>query len=412
MAKKRPAPSLAPLPEPFKVRMSALFGEEESRRLIEALDGKPSVSVRINRRKAPDAETVMAQFEGARPVEWCKSGFYLDERPDFVHDPLLHAGVYYVQEAASMVYETLTEQAARHYEGKLRVLDLCAAPGGKTTAMLNGLADREYEMVANEYDRKRVRILKENIEKWGDPNVTVTNSPAGRFAAMPESFDIVAVDAPCSGEGMMRREPVARTQWSDHLVSQCAATQKEILSDAVKALKPGGTLIYSTCTFNNTENEDVAAWIETQLGLTPEMPGRHFMPHREECEGLYVATFRKPAAEDGVTVARNQNLGQALRKAGVNIIAEGIETEIRKGAVSIPSSKKVLAYDYDRDAFPLVELSHEEALSYLRRNAVSMPEGTPQGIVCVAYKGYPLGLVKNIGARANNLYPAEWRILT
>lgn len=418
MAKKRKTLERPPVPEAFIARMTEELGAGEAAMLAGALDATPSVSVRLNRRK-----TAGPLPEGLEPVPWCPSGFYLDERPDFIHDPLLHAGVYYVQEAASMIYEPIIADIAgglKETEGNpLHVLDLCAAPGGKSTAMLNGLtaAGRErYFLVANEVDRRRAGILRENLDKWGDPNVAVTNSTADCFGRLEGFFDIVAVDAPCSGEGMMRREPEARRQWSEQLVEGCAALQRDILAHAVEAVRPGGWLVYSTCTFNRRENEDNVDWAVNALGLEPWGQSRRFMPHRERCEGLFVAVMRKPAV-DGYTsrprpVADMESLTSALGRAGVRILSAGTETQELKGNLATPSARSVLAHDYDRGRFPEVELSADDALAYLRRNALRLPDGTPEGYVAVTFRGHPIGLVKNLGNRANNLHPKEWRILT
>lgn len=404
-----------PLPEGFASNMERILGSEDAAALCRALDDTPSVSIRLNRRKVGSKEAeerVLSLFNSPRPVKWCASGYYLPERPDFVLDPLLHAGVYYVQEAASMIYEDLVARISGGYEGELKVLDLCAAPGGKATAMLNGLIGKDYELVANEFDRKRVKILKENLDKWGDPGVVITNSSTGRFAEMENYFDIVAVDAPCSGEGMMRREPIARSQWSEELVEQCRGLQREILSDAAKALRPGGTLIYSTCTFNERENEGNALWIEESLGLKPVLQPMRFYPHRDTCEGLFAAAFIKPSVpDDAAFQPKRMPAEAALRNSGINIVSAGIEKTVRKGDLEIPSSRTVLAYDYDRNTFPTAELSLEEARRYIRRNAITLSPDTPKGYVAVTYKGYPLGLVKNLGNRANNLFPQEWRVL-
>lgn len=415
-AKKKSAAPMPPLPEGFLRNMEATLGAEESARLAGALDEAPSVSVRLNRRKVTDPAAVLDGFGCAvTPVEWCPSGYYLEQRPDFIHDPLLHAGAYYVQEAASMIYEELVEKAVRT-DRPLKILDLCAAPGGKTTALLNGLAGHDYLLVANEYDGKRVRILKENLDKWGDPDVIVTNSPTSRFGAMGETFDVVAADAPCSGEGMMRREAVARSQWSETLVEQCGSLQREILSDAVACLKEGGILIFSTCTFNSTENEANVEWLLNQGNLSLLFPARRFMPHRDRCEGLFAAVFRKGKEGSAVEASdkdkMRRNLVAALKKQGIKIVSDGIERSVKKGNLEIPSSRRVLACDYSREEFPEVELNREEALAYLRKNTLSLPPDTPEGYICVTYKGLPLGLVKNLGTRANNLYPPEWRVLT
>lgn len=411
MSKKRYSASDTPLPDAFIEEMKRQLGPEETALLVEELGREPSVSIRLNRRKVKDIAGFMRRFEeyGVSPVEWCDSGFYLDRRPDFIHDPLLHAGVYYVQEAASMVYESIVRDLPFRPR---RVLDLCAAPGGKSTAMLNAL-EGDYILVANEVERSRARILKENLDKWGDPPVIITNSPAGKFGRMEGYFDLVAVDAPCSGEGMMRREPVARSQWSPALMEQCSRMQRDILADAIEALADGGCLIYSTCTFNTLENEANVEWLRDEFGLTPIGEPRHFMPHRERCEGLFVAVFQKPGAPLPILPATSpKDAEKALRRAGVNILGVGTEKTVMKGDVEIPSSRQVLACDYDPAAFPSAPLGHEESVAYLRRNAITLPPDVPKGYVAVSYEGFPLGLVKNLGNRANNLYPAEWRVLT
>lgn len=422
--KNRTSPSaglMPPLPSTFIDRMTTILGDEETARLKTALDEKPSVSIRINRRKVGDPGAFMQHFSdyNPHPVPWCASGFYLDSRPDFVHDPLLHAGTFYVQEAASMVYETIVGEILKELhtdapasDRPLLVADMCAAPGGKSTAMLNALTGK-YILVANEFDRKRAYILKENVDKWGDPDVVITNSPTSKFGLLQQLFDIIAVDAPCSGEGMMRREPIARTQWNPGLIEQCALLQREILDNAVTALKPGGCLIYSTCTFNNIENEENVKWLREEFGLEILRDPHHYMPHRERCEGLFVVVLRKP---DGIVNTRYSISGiddmvSLLKKKGISIISAGTEKYVKKGNLEIPSSKRVLAYNYDNE-FPSVDLSLSDSLAYLRRNTITLPEDTPKGYVTLRYEGYPLGLVKNIGNRANNLYPAEWRLLS
>lgn len=422
--KNRTSPSaslMPPLPSTFIDRMTTILGDEETTRLKTALDEKPSVSIRINRRKAGDSLAFIQKFSNYHPypVPWCESGFYLDGRPDFVHDPLLHAGTYYVQEAASMVYESIVGEILKGLnieasvtDRPLIIADMCAAPGGKSTAMLNALTGK-YILVANEFDRKRAFILKENIDKWGDPDVVITNSPTSKFGLLQQLFDIIAVDAPCSGEGMMRREPIARTQWNPGLIEQCAFLQREILDSAVKALKPGGYLIYSTCTFNNIENEENVKWLQEEFGLEIIRDPHHYMPHRERCEGLFVVVLRKP--EDIVNaryaISDIEDMVSLLKKKGISIISAGTEQYIKKGNIEIPSSRRVLAYNYNNE-FPSVDISLGDSLAYLRRNSITLPEGTPKGYVALRYEGYPLGLVKNIGNRANNLYPAEWRLLS
>ncbi|MCH5225763.1 MAG: methyltransferase domain-containing protein [Muribaculaceae bacterium] len=383
------------LPQGFIDSMRELLGPEEAEKLFESLGQPPVTSVRLNRRK-PGAE-----FESSSPVPWCRSGLYLLNRPEFIFDPLLHAGAYYVQDASSMIYETaieiLVEEFRKELEGddssmsepKLRVLDLCAAPGGKTTAMINALPEGS-EVTANEYSQKRIPALRENIDRWGYEKVVVTNRDSEWFANQGVSFDIVAVDAPCSGEGMMRKEEMARTQWSPRLISQCSSLQKEILRNAVEALKPGGFLIYSTCTFNLQENEENAEFVFMILGLQPidlhlpqewgikpainsDIPAYRFMPHATKGEGLFLSIFRKPG--------------------------EWVKSNIRNSVLD------------STNEFPKVEVDHQTALKYLRGESLVLPTEVPKGVVSICYKGLKLGEAKNIGSRANNLFPKSRRIM-
>lgn len=381
-----------PLPSDFKEMLYDLLGEE-ARQLISELDNKPVTSVRINRRKP------VAEFTDAEKVPWCDSGFYLEKRPEFIFDPLLHAGAYYVQEASSMIYEEVTKRIIEVLEkelncaagGKVKInlLDLCAAPGGKTTAMINALPDGS-EITANEYSPKRVGALKENLEKWGYRFTTVTNKDSSYYANTGKTYDIVAVDAPCSGEGMMRKEEVARTQWSRELVQKCSTLQREILENAVKCVKPGGFLIYSTCTFNRCENEENAEYIANVLGLEPfdldlpaewqiqkgigtDLPVYRFMPHRTKGEGLFLSVFRKPG--------------------------EWLPSKFIHKPVSEGNSE-----------LPMVEVDKDTAIKYLRGESIVLDPEAPKGMLKICYMGLPLGEAKNIGTRANNHYPKSWRI--
>jgi len=408
-------------PSGFTEMMRRLLADEADDFFL-AMQKEPVVSVRLNSRKPSDA------FKGERVVKWCQTGRYLESRPVFTLDPMLHAGAYYVQDASSMIHYEVVKRIraslseAQDMQGNaspLSVLDLCAAPGGKTTAMIDALPDGS-RVVANEYVGKRAAILKENLTKWGYPHVAVTNRDSSWFAANGDSFDIVAVDAPCSGEGMMRKDNDAVAQWSPELISQCATLQKEILKNAVNALKTGGFLIYSTCTFNTIENERNAEYIKDYLGLEPfnpdfppewgipggigtKLPVYRFMPHKTEGEGLFLAVFRKPGIfeKNGIAISREVPRQDRFSKQGIN----------KKGSPDIPKMEEILSTDFNRSAYPLAELTKEQALAYLRRESVVLSPDTPKGIVIVTYKGLPLGPAKNIGSRANNLYPKNWRIL-
>ena len=430
------------LPTGFIEMIQSLLGEEAPQ-LLEALQSPPVTSVRLNTRKPG------AAFPEATRVKWCPTGFYLPERPIFTLDPLLHAGAYYVQDASSMIHrEVVTRLAA----APVTLLDMCAAPGGKTTAMIDALPDGS-RIVANEYMPKRAAILKENLTKWGYPLVSVTNRDSAFFAERGDQFDIVAVDAPCSGEGMMRKDEDAVKQWSPELIERCAALQREITSNAEKALRPGGYLIYSTCTFNRTENEEMAEYIRDSLGLIPvdmqcpeewgiprgintDLPVYRFMPHRTEGEGLFLAVFRKPVDGDAYppttiltphpidnsthTVSMRpepkQKIQAAATKGKVAKESAGkgkdrFGKRDKKADTPLPEIEEILSIDFDRSLYPEADVDLPTALSYLRRESITLSPDIPKGPVVVTYKGLPLGMAKNIGSRANNLYPKGWRIL-
>lgn len=426
------------LPGKFVENMRLLLGDE-SEAFFAALDEEAPVSVRLNLRKPG------AVFEGAEPVKWCRSAFYLPERPEFVLDPLFHAGAYYVQEAASTIHQTIVERlSALSGGGPLRLLDMCAAPGGKTTAMINALPDGS-EVCANEYDSRRAAVLRENLAKWGYPKVEVTVGDTARFAGS-KAWNIVAVDAPCSGEGMMRKDDFARRQWSPELVDSCARLQRDILRNAAGALRPGGYLIYSTCTFNRRENEENARFIAEELGLTPvdfgfpeewgirrgidtDLPVMRFMPHLTKGEGLFVAVFkldnRDSLLDNRYEIIDNRyslldnnryssldnrysfgNKGKGKEKRGKEVGKGKGKKEEEDKEITV---EEVLSVDYD-GRLPEVELDETEARSYLRGEVLRFGEAVPKGPVVVTCRGMRLGLVKNIGPRANNLHPKSWRV--
>lgn len=282
---------------------------ELSAGLVDVLETTaPEVSVRVNRRKC--GASLPAIVEGGTPVPWCEEGFYLPERPDFTHDPALHQGCYYVQDASSMavgeVVRQLLANLPEETKGRLRYLDACAAPGGKTTAAMAALPEGSL-VVANEFDYRRAEILKENLLKWGAGDAVVSRGDTARYRRLPEWFHIVAADVPCSGEGMMRKDETARAQWTPRLVEECAARQREILDNLWETLMPGGYLIYSTCTFNRAENEEVMDYMIRTYDAEPvplameRFPGveltetmLRFLPGRVRGEGLALGVLRKP----------------------------------------------------------------------------------------------------------------------
>jgi len=361
-------------------------GKERAAIVLEALSREPSVSVRMNpsKRKA-------CPFGDAIPVPWSPYGYLLAERPNFTLDPLFHAGCYYVQDTSAMFVGTLFRKVLPDVPG-IRVLDLCAAPGGKTTDLAASLRERfsdRFTLLANEVMRKRYGVLRANVRTWGDPRVgTVCLDPAAfRGEAV---FDLVVADVPCSGEGMFRKDGKAVEDWSPGTVDFCAARSRRILSDVWSALTPGGLLLYSTCTFNHLENDDTVEWAAATLGadiLDPgEMPpavrtrsGYALLPGLVPGEGQYAAVLRKHGAPGDVPSADPFTLFRAERP---------VEAD---------------------PGHPRVEVDRETALRYLHGDALVLDQA-PLGMVTLTYEGLPLGPAKNIGRRCNNLYPKESRI--
>lgn len=395
------------MPADFEALMRQQLGPEEYEALAEALAGDPVVSVRLNRHKPAEV------FAGAESVPWCPDGRYLTQRPQFTLDPLLHAGCYYVQEASSMFISHLLRTHFQPPAGAL-CLDLCAAPGGKSTLLLNDLPS-DALLIANEPVRQRAHILRENIIKWGSPNAMVTSNYAADFQPLGAVFDLILCDAPCSGEGMFRKDPDSIGEWSLKNVEICWQRQRQIVADIWPTLRDGGLFIYSTCTYNHFEDEDNVRWIADELGADilplcdrPEwgIVNGHFYPHRTRGEGFFAAVLHKHGD------ARAKTLDPKKLHRHLNILLEGIEpgrVVDKKGTVE-PSQSQAMSWTADHSRWPSVELTQEDALNYLRTEALHLPADTPRGYVLLTYQHHPLGFCKNIGNRANNLYPAEWRI--
>lgn len=466
------------LPNDFILQMKDIIGDENSRRLCDALAEKATVSIRLNRAKTSDipfdTDTV------GKPVAWCNDGFYLNERPLFTLDPLLHAGAYYVQEASSMFLShvvgtllgkrTADDDIEKTDLAPLAILDMCAAPGGKST-ILRTMMPQDSLLIANEPIGRRANILSENIQKQGFPNTIVTNNYPKDFSRSGIMFDFILCDVPCSGEGMFRKDRQAIEEWSPQSVAKCQALQREIVSEAWKCLRDGGTMIYSTCTFNTRENEENIRWIADELGgevidipTEPSwnisgsllkdfnMPVYRFIPGKTEGEGLFMAVIRK---KDDTTIyskanrnikGKNRNngkngtvdLSKYIRRAddfttietdgdivafpkmweqiyktarkNLRIVHAGITIGQTKGRDFIPHQALALSTILKKDAFPCVDLEYEDAIKYLRKESIELHGDVPRGYVVVCYKGLPLGFVKNIGNRSNNLYPNEWRV--
>ena len=381
---------MAQLPKEFIQETRLVMGEERFNSYLEAFNEEAPTSIRLNPKYSFGVKAQHA-------VPWCKEGFYLEGRPQFTFDPLFHAGCYYVQEAASMFVTQILRQSG---DCPQSALDLCAAPGGKSTA-LRSVLPPDCVLISNEPIGARAQILLENVTKWGGTNHIVSNNYPRDFRKAKLKFDVILCDVPCSGEGMFRRDPNTISEWSPQNVEKCWRLQREIVADAWECLNPGGLLIYSTCTFNTKENEENVRWIiDTydaeilEIPIKPEWhitgsllegfdaPVYRFIPGITQSEGLFMAVFRK---------------------GGINVGA-GTKNDMQR--------LKVLKADLPEGDFPQVDLPYFEALKYLRGEALVLPADTPRGVVTVTYKGIPLGPVKNIGNRANNLYPKPWRIKT
>lgn len=430
------------LPADFIKQAKLLFGNTYNE-FANSICNDKITSIRINDKtnQAIDLEK----------VKWCNNGYYLSNRPNFTLDPFLHAGAYYVQEASSMFLEQFLTQ---YVATDAIVLDMCAAPGGKSSMLSQHL--KNGLLVSNEFVKSRASILIENLTKWGNDNCVVTNNAPIAFEKYRAFFDAVLVDAPCSGEGMFRKDDTAITEWSLQNVQQCAARQQDILKSAWKTLKTDGILIYSTCTYNRQENEENVEWLlntydaelltvetRSEWGITPTEGGYHFYPHKAKGEGLFMTAIRKldddspskikmAPTQNGVgkpsleclqnaqyyVTVLYRNLWYAIPKnkeifikqllQNLNVIYFGILIYERKGKDFIPQAALALSKQLNRECYPSVTLSLEDSLRFLRSETICID--APKGFCAVTYQGIPLGWVKNLGNRCNNLYPNSWRI--
>lgn len=402
--------------------------------------------------------------ESLAPVPWSEYGKYLSVRPVFTLDPSFHAGAYYVQEASSMFLEQVFRQVLDAAE-KIKVLDLCAAPGGKSTHIAS-LINPESLLVSNEVIRSRSNILAENLQKWGNNNVVVTNNDPEDFKKLSGFFDLMVVDAPCSGEGLFRKDPDAMKEWSEENVLLCSKRQQRILHDVWPALKENGILIYSTCTYNTLENEENLQWLKQNheveflsLSINPTwnidvvndngIMGYRFYPHKVQGEGFFISVIRKKESTESIRI-KNQKGGFAspskkmlekiqswvkspesktfiqredliqfysrehataieLLARSLRIVTAGTFLGTVKHEKIIPEHSLALSLELNKDPFQSLDLTKEEALHYLRKENLNL--SFPQkGFSLVMYEGLPLGWVNVLDNRINNLYPAEWRI--
>jgi len=426
----------------------------QAQEVISAIqDGNPPTSIRLNPNK----------FNGTletRSIPWARNGYYLSERPSFISDPWWHGGVYYVQEASSMLIELAILQHVPT-DTPITAIDLCAAPGGKTTH-LQSLLHPQSLIIANEVIKQRASILGQNVEQWGCNNIWITNQDPQQIGNATHWADLILVDAPCSGEGLFRRDHHAVDEWSLDHVKLCANRQQRIIHDAWSALKPGGILVYSTCTFNHAENEKNLAQFKNELGIEwlpiqlndswrtisqASIHGYHAFPGFTEGEGFFLAIGRKPTGniqtpnikkkkqtklipltsthwasfiqnnERFVVTPNNTIIEQEHSKhyhylsQQFQLYRTGMLLGEEKGKKLLPSHAMALSQDLDVTHISTLEVDQETAYRYLKREVLPGDLSHEKGFLLVTYNGIPLGWVKNVGNRMNNILPSSRRIL-
>jgi len=425
--------------------------------------GEQVTSIRMNPSKPINLFVDNSFSQPLSRIPWTETGYYLSQRPSFTFDPLFHAGCYYVQEASSMFLEQALRQTL-DLSRPLKVLDLCASPGGKSTH-IQSLISKESLLVCNEVIRSRANVLKDNIVKWGSHNVMVTNNDPKDFARLENYFDVVVIDAPCSGSGLFRRDEDAIAEWSENNVQLCSQRQQRIIADVWPALKQDGILIYSTCSYSKEEDEEIMDWIDGQLtatncdltinetwGITTTITpkgktGYRFWPDKVKGEGFFLACFKKKGDEH-TAIHRVKNKPDLPNKKEMEMIAPWVETEglhfvkygqtvyawpapladsftfllqqlrvIYSGTLIgelmrdklVPDHALALSRIISR-MIPAIPLPYEQAIQYLQRKDLHL-EAEKKGWQLVTYAGYPLGWVNVLPNRVNNYYPKELRIL-
>lgn len=435
-------------PQAFIERTTDLL-KGESSLLFDTLSSDSPTSIRLNQEKTKNTLS-------AEKVAWCNAAYYLPKRPIFTLDPLFHAGAYYVQEASSMFLEQVLKQ---YIDSTSVVLDLCAAPGGKSTHLISLLPEGSL-LVSNEIVRSRAYILAENITKWGNPNTLVANNTPADWGRCSAFFDAIVVDAPCSGEGMFRKDPKSISEWTLQNVQKCSVRQREILCDAWAALKTDGILIYSTCTYNREENEEIVDFVVNDLGaeflpvsINPTWNivetdlGYRFFPHKTKGEGFFISILRKKGIEYShkmrikkltqifpkemdflsAIVSNIQDYKLVERRGKqfllprdnadsmlylmeqMNVLQAGVLVGEWKGKCLVPDAGLALSSKLELENCERADLDLLSALTFLRSENIYLPH-LPKGFILVTYKGFALGWVKNIGNRCNSLHPSEWRI--
>lgn len=443
------------LPEEFLSSLEDSKGfEREAFEKIHASAGQVT-SIRLN----PDKFSIEnVKFKIENKVPWSRHGVYLTQRPSFTFDPLFHAGCYYVQEASSMFLEQALSQTV-DLSQSLKILDLCAAPGGKSTH-IQSLISQESLLVSNEVIWSRVPVLKDNIIKWGAENVVVTQNDPKEFSSLKNYFDIIVIDAPCSGSGLFRRDPEAVSEWSLSNVKLCSMRQQRIIADVLPALKNDGILIYSTCSYSKEEDEDICKWlidemriqnlklkIENKWNVVESSFGYRFWPDKVKGEGFFLACFKKTGMDDD-TPRKARKIPEQLNKKELAIISNWLGMDTLhffkheniiymisgKHRAEIPILLQQLRVKYAgvgageiihdklipghalamssllNESIPVNRLDHSHAIEYLKKKEIRI-EPAVKGWQLVQYEGHNLGWINVLSNRINNYYPKELRIL-
>jgi 16S rRNA C967 or C1407 C5-methylase (RsmB/RsmF family)/NOL1/NOP2/fmu family ribosome biogenesis protein len=448
------------LPAEFINSISCCEGFDE-KAFIDVHQTASPTSIRIN----PFKPTELA-FKLDNPIPWNEKGFYLEERPNFTYDVLFQAGCYYVQEAGSMFIEHALKSCV-DFNQTLLAFDVCASPGGKST-LLNSLLNNESALVANEIIKQRSEVLAQNLSKWGTCNVVVTNNDPSSYSDINDVFDIILVDAPCSGSGLFRKQHDAVDEWSLDNVNLCSQRQKRILSDIIGTLKQGGTLVYSTCSYSKSENEEIADWLINEFGLiSVQIPtekkwgivettsekqkafGYRFYPDKTQSEGFFCAVFKKPGAIDSHHQVRKSKyetfsiikpkekelfanwiknldshqitkfkddylLTNQITLDFINKFSNLYYKKVGTNIGSLIKDKVIPHHDlawsiHKSETIQTIDCTEKEAIQFLKKELQSI-DGN-KGWNLMSHKGFGLGWIKHLGNRLNNYLPNEFRIL-
>jgi 16S rRNA C967 or C1407 C5-methylase (RsmB/RsmF family)/NOL1/NOP2/fmu family ribosome biogenesis protein len=444
---------------PFEFKQSIRSSlDEDSTNFFDALQSTPPISIRINKNK------YNKNFDQCDRITWNECGRYLAERPSFTLDPTFHAGSYYVQEASSMMIGKVILQLNLDQK-PIKVLDLCAAPGGKTTLLHDNL-HTESLIVANEVIKSRANILRENIIKWGCQNTIITSVDPSQFHKSGLTFDLILVDAPCSGEGMFRKDPESIKEWSVENVEHCSLRQNRILYDIWPCLNEGGYLIYSTCTYNHKENIDqvvnlqkkynlksLPLTLEENWGITEikkdQAYGYQCYPHKTKGEGYFFSVLQKnepiiqtnvklPPAKlrllhpkelsplvpfvsphilpsiyqhpNGDCYFLSENIKEYtyIAQSQLNLQYAGVKLGTLNRNLFLPDPALALSHIHN-ESIPKSDLTYDEAISFLRRTLASI-DSQGNGWQIAQYQEFNLGWYKQLGNRINNYFPVEWRV--